>query len=256
MGAAGSGTTLLRLILDSHPNIAIGPETAIMRLVKAHRWIPYWRLGRNWWTRFELTEEELNRALRDLYGGFFERLARRQGKRRWGEKTPFHVWYMDEIATVWDDAVFVTIVRHPAASIASNVSRFRFSVALATRKWIRMNRVLTFQAAGLGNRLVLLRYEDLVSDPEGVLRELLDWLGGAVVSHRPRAPSRPEGEGRLARHGRTDATRRRDRQDSGVEVDDRAHGAGAHFRPKARGRLGRVLRLRGRRACSDAARCA
>jgi hypothetical protein len=177
MGAAGSGTTLLRLILDSHPNIAIGPETAVMRLVKAHRWIPYWPLGRHWWTRFGLTEEELNRALRDFYGGLFERSARRQGKGRWGEKTPFHVWHMDDIAAVWDDAVFVTIVRHPAASIASNVNRFRFGVALATRKWIRMNRVLTYHAERLPGRLVLIRYEDLVAEPEPVLRELLDWLG-------------------------------------------------------------------------------
>jgi hypothetical protein len=187
MGAAGSGTTLLRLILDSHPNIAIGPETAIMRLVKVHRWIPYWPFGRNWWTRFELTEEELNRALRDFYGGLFERAAQRQGKSRWGEKTPFHVWYMDDIAKVWDDAVFVTIVRHPAASIASNVNRFRFSVAMATRKWIRMNRVMTFNAERLPGRLVLLRYEDLVADPESVLRELLEWLGEpwspAVLEH-------------------------------------------------------------------------
>jgi hypothetical protein len=187
MGASGSGTTLLRLILDSHPHIAIGPETAIMRLVKAHRFIPYWRFGKHWWERLDLTEDELNAALRDFYGGFFERLAERHGKQRWGEKTPLHVWHMDEIAKVFDDAVFVAIVRHPGASIASLVERFRFSVSLATNTWLRMNRVLVHDGAKLGDRLVLARYEDLVREPEPVLRELLDWLGEpwspAVLQH-------------------------------------------------------------------------
>ena len=132
VGSSGSGTTLLRLVLDSHPHICIGPETAIMRLVKAHRWVPYWRDGDQWWRRLGLTEEELDLELRNLYGGFFERLARRQGKQRWGEKTPMHVWHMDEIDRLFGDAVFIGTVRHPAASIASTVNRFRFSIWLAT----------------------------------------------------------------------------------------------------------------------------
>jgi hypothetical protein len=187
MGASGSGTTLLRLILDSHPHIAIGPETAIMRLVKAHRFVPYWRFGKNWWKRLDLTEEELNRSLRDFYGSFFERLAQRHGKQRWGEKTPLHVWHMDEIVKVFDDAVFVAIVRHPGASIASLVERFRFSVTVATNTWLRMNRVLVHDGATMGDRFVLTRYEDLVREPEPVLRELLEWLeepwSPAVLQH-------------------------------------------------------------------------
>jgi hypothetical protein len=176
VGAAGSGTTLLRLILDSHPNIAIGPETAIMRLVLAHRWVPYYEHGNRWWRRLGLTEDEVERGLRDLYGGFFEHAARRQGKKRWGEKTPMHVWHIDQIAKVFDDAVFVGIIRHPAASIASTLTRFRFSMAMAVNWWIRMNRVLVHDGTALGDRLALARYEDLVADPEGVLRELLEWL--------------------------------------------------------------------------------
>jgi hypothetical protein len=187
VGAAGSGTTLLRLILDSHPNISIGPETAIMRLVLAHRWVPYHQHGNRWWKRLGLSEKEVDIGLRDLYGGFFEHAARRQGKKRWGEKTPFHVWHMAEIARVFDDAVFVGIIRHPAASIASTLTRFRFSMAMAVNWWLRMNRVLVHDGTALGDRLALTRYEDLVADPEGVLRELLEWLdepwSPAVLEH-------------------------------------------------------------------------
>lgn len=187
VGAAGSGTTLLRLILDSHPNIAIGPETAIMRLVKAQRWVPFREHGDRWWKRLGLTQEELEREVRDFYSAFFEHAARRQGKERWGDKTPLHVWHIEDIARVFDDAVVVAIVRHPAASTASNVSRFRFSVKMAIGLWLRMNRALVYQGAELGDRLGLVRYEDLVADPEVVLRELLDWLeepwSPAVLEH-------------------------------------------------------------------------
>ena len=148
-----------------------------MRLVKAHRFIPFWRFGKAWWERLHLTEEDLNLALRDFYGHFFERYALRQGKQRWGEKTPLHVWHMDEIATVFDDSVLVAVVRHPVASIATLVDRFGMSVADATTTWLEMNRVLVHDGARLGGRFVLTRYEDLVTEPEPVLRELLDWLG-------------------------------------------------------------------------------
>jgi hypothetical protein len=176
VGAAGSGTTLLRLILDSHPNIAVGPETAIMRLVNAQRWIPFYEQGDRWWKELGLGEQELDRSLRDLYSQFFEHAARRQGKTRWGDKTPLHVWHVADIARVFDDSVIVGIVRHPAASTASNVSRFRFSLGLAIRLWLNMNRALVHGGAPLGERLALVRYEDMVADPEGVLRELFDWL--------------------------------------------------------------------------------
>jgi hypothetical protein len=177
LGATASGTELLRLALNGHPDISIGPETAIMRLVKAHRYVPYWRFGRRWWERLDLTEEDLNLALRDFYGGFFEHIARTRGKRRWGEKTPLHVWHIDEIAAVFDDAVFVALVRDPNATTASLVARFEFDAALATTTWLRMNQVLVHDGAKLGERLVLLRYEELVHEPEPVLRELLEWLG-------------------------------------------------------------------------------
>jgi Sulfotransferase family len=176
LGASASGAEFMRLCLDGHPNIAIGPETAIMRLVKAHRFVPYWRFGKRWWERLDLTEEELNRALRDFYGGFFERLARRDGKRRWGDRTPLHVWHMDEIVKVFDDAMLVAVVRHPGASIASLVERFGFGVELATTTWLRMNQVLAHDGAAMGDRLMLTRYEDLAREPEPVLRELLEWL--------------------------------------------------------------------------------
>jgi hypothetical protein len=48
LGSHGSGSTLLRLMLDSHERLAVPPETGVMRLVTAHAWVPYWELGGGW----------------------------------------------------------------------------------------------------------------------------------------------------------------------------------------------------------------
>ena len=49
VGPMGSGTTLLRLIVDSHDDIAVAQETSIMRAYLAHRWIPFHRHGGDWY---------------------------------------------------------------------------------------------------------------------------------------------------------------------------------------------------------------
>src|SRR5918992_4716284 len=89
MGAMGSGTTLLRLMLDSHERIAIPRETGFMRAFNAQKFIPFKWSGRNWFTRLGWTEEEFEQHLRAFYETAFQRLLDEHGKTRWGDKTPY-----------------------------------------------------------------------------------------------------------------------------------------------------------------------
>ena len=177
LGSHGSGSTLLRLMLDSHERLAVPPETGFMRLVTAHAWVPYWELGAGWHERLGLTAGDLDRELGAFYGGLFRRYAEQRGKQRWGEKTPFHVWHVAEIRRLFPDAVFVAIVRHPLGSVGSMLRRFDKNIDKATAHWLGSTREVVHQATTGDLPLCLLRYEDLARDPEGVLRELLDWLG-------------------------------------------------------------------------------
>jgi len=176
VGGMGSGTTLLRLMLDSHPNIAITPETGFARAYLANKHIPFWRFGGGWYRQLGITDEEMDKRLHGFYDGLFTDYARGQGKQRWGEKTPNHVWHMDRLATLFPDAVFVGLVRHPGAVVASLKERFHFSFRRAASYWRRMNAELLAQGEQLGGRFALCRYEDLVLRPEPTMRELLDWL--------------------------------------------------------------------------------
>lgn len=176
VGAMGSGTTLMRLILDSHEHIAIAQETGFMRAVLANKWIPFWKFGGEWYGRLGWSEEELNDELRGFYDRLFSRFAREQGKQRWGDKTPYHTWHLPEVLNVFPDASIIALVRHPGAVSLSLHERFSYDWPKAVGHWVRSNLELLHRAEQLGDRLVVCRYEDLVLDPEPVLREVLDWL--------------------------------------------------------------------------------
>jgi len=177
VGANGTGTTLLRLMLDSHEHIAIPAETGFLRLAAAHQWVPYWELGDQWAASLGRTDDELTARLADFYGGLFASYAAERGKQRWGDKTPFHVWHLQLAARMFPEVQVIGIVRHPAAVVASLRRRFRRPLPRAIRHWKRSTKVLIQQAADLGDRCIVLRYEDLVLAPEATMRPLLEWLG-------------------------------------------------------------------------------
>ena len=177
IGAMGSGTTLLRLMLDSHPRLAIPHETGFMRAYRAMQFIPFKWTGRGWARRLGWTDEELDAELRAFFERIFMRYAEREGKERWGEKTPLHTWHVQAMAKLFPDAVFIGMVRHPGAATASNMARFGQPVNKAAIHVDRYYRELARVAAGYPRRFVVLRYEDLVLRTEDTMRELLAWLG-------------------------------------------------------------------------------
>jgi hypothetical protein len=114
--------------------------------------------------------------MREFYGGMFERFAAQQGKPRWGDKTPWHAWHLRELARVFPDAVFIAMLRQPGAVATSVSERFRQTWGGAVSHWINTTTEQVQRGIELGDRLLMVRYEDLVTDPETTLREVFDWL--------------------------------------------------------------------------------
>lgn len=176
LGTGRSGSTLLRLILDSHERIAIGPESGFMGAVEALKRIPGWKYGPGWYERFGVTEEEMNAQIRAFFSGFFCDYAKLQGKSRWGEKTPFHCWHIEQMAAIFPDAVFVAIVRHPAATALSAL-RWHYPWDESLDRWVRANTEILRLGAALGpRRFALCRYEDVVLHTEPTMRALMAFL--------------------------------------------------------------------------------
>lgn len=174
VGCQRSGTTMLRLILDSHPNISCGPETRFLETLAAVTTQDWGRLR-----RYGLTEEEWYGRVADFFGGILGDYARARGKVRWADKTPRYALQLDFIDKVFPTCQIVHVIRDGREVVLSHRKRWGLrSAGKAIIKWPRYIAA----ARGLGRRLPPgryheVRYEDLVTRTEPALRELMTFLG-------------------------------------------------------------------------------
>ena len=190
VGVPRSGTSLLRTQLDSHPELAIGPETGFGLLVAglcADDADPATMLAAlaelETWPDLALDLDTAMHALehaepwspsnglRALYGA----LAGRDGKPRWGDKTPLHLGCMTQLAAALPEAHFIHIVRD-GRDVAASVRGLPFapgdgSIETIARDWRERIGSARRTASGLAHYREV-RFEALVAEPEAVLREL------------------------------------------------------------------------------------
>lgn len=175
IGCARSGTTLLRMMLDSHPRISCGEETKfltdLLPILTAHwRLLAPYGFDRAWW---------LGR-IRDFYGGFQAEYLARRDKQRWAEKTPGYTLHLDFVDELFPNAQYVHILRDGHDVVASFRDRWGYRAALRAANSVWAHYVRTGRAFGAGRpagRYHEIRYESLVTDPEASMRALLDFLG-------------------------------------------------------------------------------
>jgi hypothetical protein len=175
IGCPRSGTTLVRMILDSHPEISAGEETKFLsdleRVVGEHwRLVSQYGYERAWW---------LDR-IRSFYGGFQEDYMHRRGKRRWAEKTPGYTLHLPFIDELFPDALYVHVIRDVRDVVASHHERWGYRSALRVARGVWAKYVSTARSFGRTlppSRYTEVRYEELVADPERVLRGLFEFLG-------------------------------------------------------------------------------
>jgi hypothetical protein len=198
VGCPRSGTTLVTVMLDSHPELAMPPETAFLPslgtlegnegsalrraffdLVTTDRWnVSNWNdLGidrQSLWRRLvELRTFTVTAGLRVLYG----MVADRAGKRLVGEKTPANTNHMPLIESFLPEARFVHIVRDPRDVVMSlNRTSAGSSTQQSAQHWAGMVANARRYARTVRHYHEL-RYEDLLAEPERLLRGICAFLG-------------------------------------------------------------------------------
>ena len=184
VGCQRSGTTLLRLMLDSHPAISCGPETRFLGDLE--------KVTGEHWDRMSLygfPREEWLRRIAAFFDSVHTDYARRRGKQRWADKTPRYALTLDFIDELFPDALIVHALRDGRDVVASHRDRWGyFSAVRAVEKWPRYVRTVRAKGAAVGPaRYHEIRYEELVHRPEATLRGRLDFLGepgdDAVLHH-------------------------------------------------------------------------
>jgi hypothetical protein len=188
-GCGRSGTTLLQVILDAHPDLCCVNESSILHLGK----LDTSKLA----NRIDLPIERV-RAIADSsprHGQFVERIcgefAASLHKERWADKSPRNVRRLSYIFKHFPKARFVHVLRDgrdAACSLRTHPKFKRIDGKLVDmRTWKRFEDCATRWQNDVTEGLAWrghpgyheLRYEDLVSDPEPVLRRLFDFIGAA-----------------------------------------------------------------------------
>ena len=204
VGASRSGTTMLRLLLNAHPNIGVPKELAYFERCARFMDLESWKslsLSTDAYRTFvrgflqkkkvalegidvkQLEEEIVTSGVPDLARPFqmtMDAWARKEGKTVWGEKTPKNLFYVDIIQEMFPQTKFVYIIRDPRAVVYSmnRFARFQDDSVLNAFNWL--------QAATKGYQLVMnhvpedrryiLKYEDLVADVETTTKNLCAFL--------------------------------------------------------------------------------
>jgi hypothetical protein len=201
IGCPRSGTTLLQLMLHSHPRVAIPTETRFvlaaynarrefgdLRETENRRALAEWIVGRRV-TRFR--DLGLDRAavvdeivaapgtLGSVLETVFRAYARRFGKPRWGDKRPGYLKHVDTLLRLWPDAQFVHLIRDGRDCVASlkEMTWYKLDVRHAISTWREAIDVGRRCAARLGPYgYYELQYERLVADPVHELSRLCAFL--------------------------------------------------------------------------------
>jgi hypothetical protein len=176
VGCHRSGTTLLRLILDSHPHISCGPETLFLtefaeRITGERHWAHFAHYGfpREYWLR----------QIAAMFDRVQSDYAARRGKLRWADKTPRYALSLGLIAEMFPDCQVVHLIRDGRDVVASHRRSWGYLSGLkATAKWPYY--VGAVRAVGRRlppDRYHEVRYEELVVDPKATVARLLAFLG-------------------------------------------------------------------------------
>lgn len=187
VGCGRSGATLLSLMIDSHPDVACGPESNLLLdpLNLDFKTLAF---------KFDMSESEVKKMadqscyLPDFLDRFMITYAQRCGKSRWAEKTLRNIRRLEYIFDNFPGAYVVHVIRdgrdvscslrtHPKKKfvdeewISNNISR---PIEECVDRWV------SDVEAGIkwrGNaRYLEIKYEDLVQHTEPTLRRLFKSL--------------------------------------------------------------------------------
>jgi len=202
VGSGRCGSTLLRVMLASHSRLTIPPETwfliplvkrfsidrslipgeveaAVATITSDYRW-PDMKIDAQGFRQAvaRLTEPRV----RDLAEVVYRWHVQAEGKARWGDKTPVYIEIVPELALMFPGSKFIHLVRD-GRDVAKS---FKSTGWDSGGRWLHDNTREWLKAVTLHwrwvhsefrDRILLIRYEDLLLDMEATLRRICHFIG-------------------------------------------------------------------------------
>ncbi len=200
VGMWRSGTSLLYALLNQHPQIALMYEGDLPLMwplflggKSKSDWPERWEFWNSALSRHQLQRGKIPSQVAGLHAA--TELAYRQysGDAIWGCKSPTYHDAMEQLARDFPAARFIVIYRNPA-DICRSIVRAGRKASWFSRSGMTLRALLGYaemkkgadRIAANGMQVHLLQYEELVREPEGVLRGICDFL---QVPYDPRMVS-------------------------------------------------------------------
>ena len=186
-----SGSTLLRYIIDTHPQICSPAHLHLGQLCRSLYTSIFYSLGQTMeeGMRERLVAVETRRIVDEL----MERYVSAKGKRMWCEKTTENLQYLKILSDVFPDARYICLYRNCMDVVHSSIecSRLGFLpelapyvqkrpdniVAAMVDSWIeKTTTLLEFELAN-AEQCFRIKYEALVAEPSQMLPAMFATLG-------------------------------------------------------------------------------
>ncbi|MDP2097891.1 MAG: sulfotransferase [Methylobacter sp.] len=188
-----SGSTMLRCIVDTHPNLCSPGHLSLGPLCANLYATTYYSLGKlpdmeTEEQRDQLAINETRRVVEDILG----RYTRGKGKKNWCEKSTINIDYLKILTKVFPQANYICLYRNcldvayssikfsPLGymdELASYVQKHPTNlVAAMIDNWLdKTGKLMAFEQTH-AKQCIRVNYESLVRQPEQVLAKLFDFL--------------------------------------------------------------------------------
>jgi hypothetical protein len=199
VGCPRSGTTLVRNMLNNHPDVYIFPESQFVNKVWGSRRLIDYRKNQSKIVEVISTkafDPAIRRAKQKLFSSvrstrttfsdyFFEFIDfvkdyNLEGKRYIGDKTPRHALFIKEIASNIPYALKVIVVVRDSRAVVSSLLRKGTIKRLEHGAVIWnffANHLKTVSRQFHDSQLLFIQYEDIISTPEGSAAKMAEHIG-------------------------------------------------------------------------------
>jgi hypothetical protein len=201
IGKERSGTTLLQVMLNAHPNIVAPPESRLIALHYRHfskivRWTEkhiddYCKdlfreiLFKDHWN---VNREDLKADLISLKDKlnyplvckivFYHYAPKDKDIKMFVDKNPIYYNVLPELKAIFPEARYINIVRDYHANIESqrHIASLNLSTADMAYRWLRVSMMTEEARKKSPGKWMMMKYEDLVLDAGGTMKKICQFL--------------------------------------------------------------------------------
>lgn len=197
VGFPRSGTTLLEQMLAAHPNLAVTDELPILQRVRENLYRAHRPTGVYPTDLGRFTAEQVTEARNAYFARAYASIGAAGAGKRLVDKQPLNTVDLCTVRLLFPESPVVFVQRDPRDTVLScfmqGFSRgvpHLFHLDGTAHLYARVMDLWEHYKAVLGLKYVEVKYEDLVKDPAGQLRKVLEtagepWSDAVLKHHEP-----------------------------------------------------------------------